>query len=255
MADDISATDIISMGLGAGASVSPWGAAISAIPSIFKLGAGLFQTADARKMAKNLKRPVYNPAEYQIPPEVSEYLNMTKNRIVNPNLPGQGLMEDKLSAITGNAASQITNPNQISDVYGKQMDAQSNLDISAAQSYLGQQQQKETDVASALQYSKAAKDTKFGHDLNRHDKMFDYNQNQPYQERAAAIQALRGSGNKNIYGGLDDLSLLGSSLFMGKNKRKSSGGGGVTNKEWLLNNTDSDGNIWDAESNTIIGNS
>lgn len=248
------ATELISDAVGIGASVSPWGAAISAIPSLFKLGSGLFQTADAKKMAKNLKRPVYNPAEYQIPPEVAEYLGMTKNRIINPNLPGQGLMEDKLSAITGNAANQITNPNQIAGVYGQQMDAQTNLDIAAAQSYLGQQQQKESDVAQALQYSKGAKDIKYGQDLNRYNTMFDYNQNQPYQERAAAIQALRGSGNKNIYGGLDDLSLLGSSLFMGKNKRKSSGGG-ITNNEWLLNNTDSDGNIWDAESNTIIGKS
>lgn len=202
--------------VGTAASASPWGAAVSAIPSLFKLGSGLFQSSKARKLANGLNRPGYNPDQYQIPPEVQEYLNMTKNRIVDPRLPGQGLMEDKLSAITANAIPNITNPNQISDIYGKQMDNQVNLDIAGAQNYLGQTRQKESDVASALQYSKAAQDTKFAQDQSRYDKMFDYNQNQPFQDRSKAVQALTGAANQNIYGGLDDLSSLGSAIFMNK---------------------------------------
>ena len=220
------------IGTGA-ASASPWGIAASAIPSLFKLGSGLFQSGKARRLANGLNRPNYNPDQYQIPPEVQEYLNMTKNRMIDPRLPGQGRMEDRLSAITSNAVPNITNPNQISDIYGKQMDSQANLDIAGAESYLTQTRDKENDVARALQYSKSAKDFKFGQDQSRYDKMFDYNQNQPFQDRSKAVQALTGAANQNIYGGLDDLSSLGSAIFMnkgavGKKKRPTAPVGGYT---------------------------
>lgn len=211
--------------LGAAGSTSPYGAILSAIPSLFKLGAGIGQSIKARNMAEGLTRPVLNPNPYQIPPEVAQYLNMTLNRQVDPRLAGQSIIEDKLGANTSNAVSDVTNRggglNTLSSIYGKQMDATSGLGVEAAQNYQNQIARKQNDVGSALQYSAGQSTIKQQKDLERYMDMFKYNQAEPYSDRVKAISALREGGNQNIYGGLDDLSMLGATaLFKGLNKKR-----------------------------------
>lgn len=208
--------------LGAVGSASPIGAAVSAIPALFQGISGIFQGGKARRMARDLKRPTLNPQQYNIPPEVAQYLNSTQNRMVNPQLAGQQTIEDKLGANTSNAASDVVQRggglNTIADIYGKQMDATAGLGVQAAQNYQEQTAKKEGDVAQALQYSAGQNQYKQGQDLERYMKMFDYNQNQPYQEKSAAISALRDASNRNVYGSLDKLGMIGAASLFKKNQ-------------------------------------
>lgn len=192
--------------------------AAAAIPSLYKIGSGIGQKIKSNKINPN--RPIYNPSEYQIPPEVKQYLSMTQNRLVDPRLPGQQATEDKLGAVTSNAAFDIGATggglNAISSIYGKQMDETAGLGIKAAENYQEQKLAKENAVANALQYSAGQNAIKQNQDLQRSDKMFDYNQNQPYQKDINAKGALTQAANTNLFNGIDSLSTLGSMYLMDK---------------------------------------
>ncbi len=219
-------SSVLSLGAGA-ASASPWGAAISAIPSVYKLISGIGQKRRANRLSRNLVRPKYNPEQYNIPGEVAQNLNMANNTIIDPRLPGQTQIEDRLGANTANAIGDAVGAGTssdslqaISNIYGKQMDSENALGISAAENYEANVDQKRDAVSQALLTSATYKDRKFDKDTERGDKMFEYNENQPFQQRTAEISALTGAANQNVYGGLDSLSRIGSSFANGMSKRR-----------------------------------
>lgn len=208
-------TDIMSLitgAIGMAASATPVGAALSAIPSLFKLGTGLFQNSQARGLARNLQRPKY--PTYNIPPEVLSYLKGSQLQALNTKLPGQDLIENKLSRSTSSGvhATQESGAgsgeilNNVSSLYGKEMDNVNDLGIKGAENYNANQDK----LNQALLTMANFKDKKFGEDL----KAFDYNENQPYQNTAASVSALRNASGKNIYGGINDLSSMGSMLSL-----------------------------------------
>ncbi len=197
---------------------------LAAIPSLWKLGASLFQHNKADSLTT--QRPVYAPPSYSIPPEVQEYLSRTQNRLLDPNLPGQSIMEQKLGANTSNATAGVMESgkdsgdilNTISRIYSNQNDATNNLGATAAKNYQDLVQKKDSDVANALLTSAAYKDRKYSEELGRYKEMFQGNQLDPYNQSAAAASALRNASGQNAYGGVNDLSTI--AMLMGLLKKK-----------------------------------
>lgn len=212
---------------------------LAAIPSLWKMGAGLIQGLRANSLSG--PRPTYAPPQYSIPPEVQQYLNKTQNRMIDPTLPGSRLTEDRLGAATSNAAEGVMQSgkssgdvlNTISKVYGNQMDAENNLGVEGAKNYQGLVQKKDSDVNTALEYSAGYKDKKYAEDLGRYKEMFQINNLDPFMQSSAASSALGNASGRNIYGGVNDLSSLATLMAILKKTRgtntetgSTTGGGG-----------------------------
>lgn len=110
-------------------------------------------------------------------------------------MAGQNNINQRLDQATANSLYDINQNSSsgvealaaLSGVYSNQMDAENQLGLNAAQDY----QRRQMAV---------------GNELNRYagyqDKAWDYNVNQPFQEKAAAAQALGEAGMRNKYEGL-----------------------------------------------------
>lgn len=190
-------------------------ALLALIPSLIQAGQGIAQSVKANKIAKSNIRPTYSSQAYKIPDEIKEYVARTK-AMMNTRLPGQNLMENKIDANTSNAIAAVQQSgnssadiiNSISGINGQQNDAYNNLGIAGAQRY----DQMQGNVNNALLTSAQYKDRAY--DINSGNKQaeFEYNQNQPYQARAAAASALTGAGQQNIYNGIQGASNIGTML-------------------------------------------
>lgn len=150
-------------------------------------GYGVSQMIKGKQLAKNNARP-----EYQIPKEISDKLSAAQMRAMN-GLPaaakqqyinniqrssqfGLNALSDRKAGLAG-LSSLVQNQN---DAYGDLMSKDASA-MAANQDRLGQVQ------------SEAAGYT---------DKAFELNKLQPYQEKAAAAQALTGAGTQNVFGGI-----------------------------------------------------
>lgn len=190
-------------------------ALLALIPSLIQMGQGIAQSAKANKIAKSNQRPTYSSTAYKIPDEIKEYVARTK-AMMNTRLPGQNLMENKIDANTSNAIAGIQQSgnssadiiNSISGINGQQNDAYNNLGIAGVQRY----DQMQGNVNNALLTSAQYKDRAYDINSGNRQAEFEYNQNQPYQARAAAASALTGAGQQNIYNGIQGASNIGTML-------------------------------------------
>lgn len=198
-------------------------ALLALIPSLIQAGQGVAQSIRANKIAKSNQRPSYTATPYKIPDEIKEYVARTK-AMMNTRLPGQNLMENKIDANTSNAIAAIQQSgnssadiiNSISGINGQQNDAYNNLGVQGATRYDALQGNVNNALLTSAQYKDRA------YDINSGNKQaeFEYNQNQPYQARAAAASALTGAGQQNIYNGIQGASNIGT--MMAANAQKTS---------------------------------
>jgi len=163
-------------------------AAASEIPNIYR-----FIIADKQQKLADQYAKTQRPT-YQIPQAQLEATDIARNAFLNKQLPGQSVMEDKLSGITANTANkamQIGNPNEslalLAAANQNQNDAQNLLNVKAAE------------------YNDVNRNA-FTNQLNRlsgyQDQAFDYNKNQPYQSAMKASSALKEGAIRNTEAGL-----------------------------------------------------
>ncbi len=201
--------EILSPPQGASYAGVPILAIVAAAASIYQLGKGISQDAKAKKLEKGLVRPNYNPQEYKIPEEVDQYLNRTKMRALDQKLPGQSAMEDRIGRSTANATAATQQSggssaeilNSIASIQSAENRTMQDLNAMAAQNNMIKQQE----VDAALLQSAGYKDKKFSVDNQMFDKKFQVNEYDPYKEKAAAISALKGASQQNVYGGIEGI--------------------------------------------------
>jgi hypothetical protein len=181
---------------------------VSAGTAAAKTGIGIGQAAKGRKLAKSAVRPAY-----QIPSSVEDYLKNASAMAQTSTLPGQQLMEEKLSASTG------------AGIRSAEQGASSSAGLMATIAGLkGAEQEKLTDIGIAgAQYQDANKQRlqeallKYG---QFEDKAFDVNQMAPFYEKTEAAQAMTGAGMQNIMTGIEGLggaaSIAGTEGLFGK---------------------------------------
>lgn len=193
-------------------------ALLSALPSLFKGVSGIRQAAAAKKAEKKLKRPELKIPEYKIPGQVTDVTKNVKLAALDTQLPGADIMKSEIDADTANAIKEAQRSgtsssdilNTIAAMGGRGSKDKRAINLEGVK----RQDEMQSDVNRALMTEAAYEDKKFGMDLEKYGKEFEYNVNQPYQSTAAEISALRGSANQNIYGAATDLASLGTSYLM-----------------------------------------
>lgn len=178
-------------------------AAISAIPSAIQGVVGLTQSAKSKNILKDLQRPTYN-----IPTEATAALNAAKNLASSNQMAGQTNVEQRLDqasanamyGIEQNATSGAEALAALTGVYSNQMGQENALGLNAAQDYQRRQQA-----------AQSAMNTYAGWQ----DKAWDYNTNQPYQDKLSAAQALGEAGMRNKYEGLKGVVGVGANYLKG----------------------------------------
>lgn len=174
---------------------------ISGGTSLIKGGVGLAQTLRGSKLAKSAIRPKYN-----IPSSVNEYLSNARANSVR-GLPGQDLMEQKLGASTASGIRQA------------EQGASSSAALMAAIAGLkGSEQSGLTDIGIQSAGYRDANQQRLQEALLKYgdyqDKEFEMNQQKPFEDKAAAAQALKGSGLQNIMTGIEGIA--GAASLYGK---------------------------------------
>jgi hypothetical protein len=173
--------------------------------------AGAVQQRKANKIKEN--RPTYN-----IPDEILQNKAMYQNAANTTRVPGQSILENNLNASSAgsmNAAMQAGGSSQdilsaISGINQNQNSAINNLGVEGAQ-------------FQAMNKDKLAGANR---ELSEYkDQAFDYNQNQPYELRAARKRALQGAAYGNFDSALNDITGLGTAMV-------ANGGGNNMKAAW-----------------------
>ena len=162
----------------------------AAAGSAINAGLGAWQLWQAHKMNKGLERPTM-----EIPQSIQNAEEMSRAMAANPFLPNQRQMEQALDSQFAQGAMNIGNSAGSSSealaalvqLQGSRMMGQNDLNSQAAIN----QQNNKNNYINFLQ-SKAPYE----------QQVWNYNVNEPYANRAAAIQALRGAGIENFTGGV-----------------------------------------------------
>ncbi len=165
---------------------------ISGGTSLIKGAVGAGQVAKGAKLAKSAIRPKYN-----IPSAANEYLANARARSVQ-GLPGQDLIEQKLGASTSSGIRQA------------EQGASSSAGLMATIAGLkGSEQAGLTDIGIKSAEYRDVNQERLQNALLRYgdyqDKEFDMNQQKPFEDKAAAAQALKGAGIQNIVTGLEGI--------------------------------------------------
>jgi len=160
-------------------------------------GLGLWQLWNANKMNKGFERPVM-----EIPQSIENAEAMARMMAANPYLPNQRQMEQALDTSYAQGAANIGTSagsssealSALTQLQGSRMTAQNDLNSQAALT----QRNNQLNYLNFLQ-NKAPYE----------QQVWDYNINQPYMNKAAAIQAMRGAGMENFFSGVKG-SIAGS---------------------------------------------
>lgn len=180
----------------------------SSIPAVAQGITGLVQGRKAKNMLAGLDRPTFN-----IPTAATESLNQARMNASTMQMAGQTQAEQGLNQTAANALYNI-NQNATSapealaamvGVYGNQMGAQNQLSMQAARDYNARQREL---VGALDKYS------------GWQAKEWDYNVNQPFQEKAMAARALAGAGMNNKFQALKGLSGIGATALQNPDFKK-----------------------------------
>lgn len=204
----------------------------AAIPSLYKTGAGFLQTLQGKIMGGRNTRPTY-----EIPEQVLENQRLAQREYTDPRLPGQSIMEDQLRNVTGTGVGQAKN---VTTSSGDLIDAVTRLSSLEGRNIndlnLEGARKQERDLANLMNTNDVLAEYQ--------DRKFDYNQNQPFQDNAAAASAMIGAGNQNVFSGLDTLGALaqsatspGGALYKRKTLTPTSGTGtyNPSSSPWITN--------------------
>lgn len=172
-----------------------WGGmALSSIAPIYKGVSGLYQTWKGNNLFDKLRRPTY-----QTPDEIGQNTSVARSAFLDSRLPGQSAAENKVQA---NSSQAVTLAQQLGRSPAEIMaaitgaNANANTGITNIATAAAERQK-----ADQMNYQQALQ---LGADYK--DKEFAYNKWMPYNQDRQYAQDLIGAGNKNIYGGLSDLT-------------------------------------------------
>lgn len=193
--------DPITMGIGAG------------LQGLMGAGKMITGGIQAKRGKKDLAALEANRPVYERPEEVNQAGQISRLRYLNPNMPGQGLMEQQVGQQQANTLQNIQDMGGVADIYQTQINsnnAMNNIGVQAA----SQRLQNETNLINQLAV-----------EADYSDKEFDTNTYIPWQEKRKSALDRIGAGTQNIFGGMDNLASMGVG-FMGM-----AGGdkGGATN--------------------------
>lgn len=175
----------------------------AAIPSVVKGITGLFQGRKGRKLAEQNTR-----ATYTRPVEVDQAQSIADQDYYNAAMPGQDLLKNQLESSAAGAATQLQEGasssgdllDGINKIEANKGSALSNIQLQAAQYKLGQRDNLLRQLGVSAGYT---------------DQEFDYNQHQPYMDRAALASSMIEGGAQNAFGALGELGQLGVSAAGG----------------------------------------
>lgn len=184
-------------GLASAASAfNPWTAAAAAVPAIFQGVSGIVQANKGKRMAQKNVRPIYAR-----PTEVGQGLALAEQNYMNGGLPGESGLVNQVSSANANA---LDNSIQAASSGGDVLDAITKLNYneqnqlnSINNKRVTYKDQQLADYQNQLQNS-----------AQYTDKEFAYNQDAPYQDRAASASALINAGNQNIGSAVNGLGSL-----------------------------------------------
>lgn len=173
--------------------------ALTAVKSVMKIGKGISQAAQAKKLAKKYQRPTY-----EIPKSVEEQTELARS-MFQGGLPGEAAATERLGAATaagvrsakeaGGSSAEILAA--VSGLHGAEVEGVRDLAVSAGQAKLTSAQ----NLMGALRYKGQYE-----------EKAQEYNKLKPYEEAKAAESALRESSFKQVESGVTGLSRIGLGL-------------------------------------------
>lgn len=167
---------------------------IASIPALIQAGTGAAQIAKGNRMGKGLTDP-----RYAIPQSEKDYLNMARNNAGNLNPAGYESFIRGLDQIMAGATNAIDR--------GATSAPQA---LGAALGAAGQQTKALSDYQGVAEQSLQNRQNTLMNALNSmagyEERQQDYNKFQPFFRKAAASQALVGSGMQNTYAGLSDVA-------------------------------------------------
>ena len=209
---------LLSGGAQAASGLNPVTAAISAVPELFKLGTAIKEGIQAGQIRKQSKRPTM-----EVPKGVTEAIANMRMRAMNGQLPGQGLMENKLGANTAQGARNIQETGggsaaklaALASMYNGQNNAINDLNIQAANNQQNNQNIFNSGLQSLGQWQ---------------NQVWDYNKKQKYDAEQAKAAELGTASTNNAFGALKGLGASAASTI-GNNQgtvNKSATGLGLT---------------------------
>jgi len=187
---------------GAAKSATPWGALLTAIPS---LAQGILGGIQAAKGAKGFKRTMAARPGYEIPQEYKNILAQYQQARAG-NMPGyeQTLGQiGQLGARTRGAAergaiSSTAYGSQVGDIYQKELDALQNLGVQQEQ-YKTRMLDKVTGAQGVLGGQKLAKQ--------------EWEELIPYQTELNRYGEMQKGGTENIFKGIQGMGMTASDLW------------------------------------------
>ena len=161
---------------------------------------GIYQLIRANQLKKSLgERPEYNTPESQV-----QRLENAKREGYS-DLAGRSILEGNIAESTASGVSNV-----------KDMASSSSGALQAVLGLKGQEQDQLTNLGLAAAQDRERKQAmlrgELGIDAQYQDKAFDMNEMQPYQDKASAIAALKGSGMQNLFSGGAGASNAGVTL-------------------------------------------
>lgn len=173
------------------------GGIMSAVPATYKLISGIRQAQQGKAGLRRLDRP-----EYEIPAEQKEALNIARQRYADKFMPGQGMFMDRIEQQAANAftmASEAGNPfAAITNIQSQASNQMQDLQTRAMQQQLMNEQAYQQQLATMAGFQ---------------EKEWQLNEFAPYKDKYTEFRDMIGAGNKNIYGGLDSLAGIGTSIL------------------------------------------
>jgi hypothetical protein len=180
----------LSIGLGMASSIPQW-------------LQGKKQEDRAEELGLNLRRPTLGVPESQ-----QRALTSAEEQAKMTRLPGQSAIEGRLDQTTANTIAMLerlggggpTTINAASRAYGNQMDKEAELGVQAGNMFLRNQDILRNELGQTADYEQQA---------------WNYNERMPYEQKAAAIEALKEASIKNKNAAFTNVFGSLSSLFGG----------------------------------------
>lgn len=204
------------------AGMSPLGLGMSLLPTIFKGAFSIFQNHKANQLQAQNARPIeaVNGNYYDNQRIAQQQANGMASSVYNNQ---QNQIQRNESSAMSNINSRNMGVGAVGRVDQMATDQMGNLNAQNAHAMVQGQDNlmhANTALAGAQQHA------------------WNTNQMQPYQQRAAAIQALRGSSEQNAYGAANDIGSVGVMVSQGKQPN----GGYNNNNNGYNNNGYGNGN-------------
>jgi hypothetical protein len=178
----------VGLGVATGGTSEIVSQVLNLIPSIFQGITGMSQLSKAKKIEAQNPRP-----EAEIAPSVDKLVNYAYGQTLNQDIPGGEMYRNEIKGATAagmNAASQLGSGAEAYGALGQM--------VGREQDQFGQLAKL---TAQQVQQSKGEYMNTLGTKAQEENRVWDWNQAQPYLQAAQMAAQLRDSGMKNLYSG------------------------------------------------------